>query len=1611
MQKMQNVRSLVVAAVLVASSSLIGLAQRSPQRILQSIDEQRVITLRGNVHTMARTEFDQGPVDLELQLDRMVLQLEPSAAQQAELDALVEAQHDPNSPLYHQWLSPSDYGARFGTSAADLARITAWLAGHGFRVDEVAANHRQITFSGTAGQVRDAFHTEIRNYRVNGVAHIANSQDPQIPAAFAGVVGGVVSLHNFRRNSMITSRTALSSLREQPLAMGVRAQADSLPQYSSGSTHYIFPADWATIYDLNSLYGAGTNGKGVSIAIVGRSSINLSDVTSFRSDSGLVANNPNVIYVSSNPGLLSGDQDESTLDVEWAGAVAPSATVNFVIGASTNTTDGIDLSAQYVVNHASGLVVSTSYGSCEQEMGSSEMSFYNGLWQQAASQGISVFVSSGDAGAAGCYGGSASSASGTGVNGLCTSPYSTCVGGTEFHEGSNSAQYWSASNSSSYESALSYIPEVVWNESGSNGGSGLWSSGGGISTYYSQPGWQSGVSGTAAANGKRAVPDVSMTAAGHDAYIIVENGGYYLISGTSAASPSFAGVMALVAQARGVKGQGNANPTLYSLLNASHNPFHATPSGNNSVPGVAGFSATGAAYNMASGLGSVDGAVLVSVWPGTPVATGTDFSMTTSAASGTVTVGKSTTFTVGVSETGSAKNAVTLTAAAPTGVTATISPASITPGTMATVTVAIGAAATVGAQVITITGTDSTGKQTATYTVTVVAAPTLALSAASSTVAVTQGSTGKVALTATAGGSYTGSISFTLAGLPTGVTATWSANPIATSVLGANSQTLTLTAAANATVANSSLTITAAGDGLTASQTVTLQVTSGGTVLLTSAPTSVSMQSLSSTQVTVTATPTGSVTLPAAASGSTISVVSGLPKGFTATWSSAALTSSGAAVWTLTLKGSSAAVAGSSTLNVSATVVAKSGTSYNVALNLPFTVTLTTPTLTATPASTTLSVMQGTSVTDSIALVGNGTLTAPVSLAVSGLPTSVTGSWSNSSVTLSNGTGASILTLSAGPTAPVGSSTITVTATANGVTATKQITVQVQSAPSIQLSTSTASVTMASTATSKVTVTATPGGGLTVPTGAVGSTISVATGLPKGVTATWSAPTLTAAGTVVWTLTLTGSVSALGGSSTLGLSAKVLAKAGIAYSATATLPLTLTTTPPTLSMAPASTSLAVMQGSTVSDAMALTGNSTFVGVISMSVSGLPSGVTASWNNSPVTLTSGSGSSTLTLTASAPAVVSTSTITVIATGDGLTVSKQITLQVQQAPSITLATSTTSVLMQSTASSTVAVTAIPQGGMAVPVGATGSTISVASGLPKGVTATFSAPMVTAAGAVTWTLTLTGSATAGASSSTLSISARVVAKTGVAYIASQNLSLTISVAAPTLTISTAASSMTVINPIEAIYATQSVASLVLTVTGGGSFQGTVSLSMSGLPPNMTAKWSSNPVILSGNSGSSTLTVTAGETNAGSYLTTVTPGTYTLTITATGNGLTVTKSIVVNVQGITVNSSVNTLTIHRGNSGSFTITTTLAGGANGVAEPGLSGSTTPNGITISANPGVIAAPGSGSITFTFKVSSTATLTSYQLLPAVLLLPSANSTTPTLVGWSTGPVTVNIVQ
>ena len=1097
---------LFVAAFAVLAMASVGFAQKStPQnRIAGPIVDSDVVTLMSNVHPLARAENDRGVIDSETRLERMVLILEPSAMQQSELDALTEAQQEPGSGMYHQWLSPQEYGARFGVSPSDLARITGWLASHGFTVEPPPAGRRLVLFSGTAQQVSDTFHTEIHRYAVNGAMHIANSQDPQIPKALAPVVSGVLSLHDFRRAS--ASRPARQVAK---------------PENTQGGTHYLFPADYATIYNLNPLYAAGKNGSGASIAIVGRSNINLSDVSSFRSTSGLIANQPTVILDGANPGLVSGDQDESTLDVEWSGAVAPGAAVKFVVAASTSTSDGVDLSAQYIVNNKTATVMSTSYGSCEAYMGSGEMAFYNNLWQQAASEGISSFVSSGDSGAAGCNNGGSSSGSMAGVNGLCSSPYSTCVGGTEFNETSGS--YWSTTNGTGGGSALSYIPEKVWNESASDSGSGLWSSGGGVSEYFTQPTWQKGISG-ATSNGMRAVPDVALTAAGHDGYLICEDGNWYVIAGTSAASPSMAGIMSVVVQKQGGVGQGNANPTLYGMLTASSNPFHATPSGNNSVPGVNGFTASGASYNLATGLGSVDANLLATEWPGSGTVTNPGgFSLKASVTSESLLPGKSATFTVAVTGTGGYSNSVSLTASVPSGVTLTFTPASLKPGANATATLTVAAGSAAKTANITITGTSAGVAETATVALTVQQAPAIAVSAAASKLTVVRGQTTTVVITTTTSGAFTGQVVLAATGMPTGVTAAWSPASFTASGVSSITSTLTLKATADAALNSGNLKITATGDGLTASATAIVQVAAAPAISIALSPASISMSSMATQSLTATVTPVGGVSLSANAASFK---VTGLPSGITGSWGAASLTASGTLQAKLTLTGSTGAISSSTTplIAVSATdsVTAKA---YTASQPETLIVTRVLPTLALTLSAAKVAIVQGQTGTLQVTTVTGGSYAGLVTLSVAGLPSGVTATWTNGSFTKTvAGSTVSTLTLKANTSAAIATTTVEITVTGDGVTAQAAETIQVTSAPMIKLALSPTQISMKSTVTQAVTVNVTPVAGAIL---AANEASFKVTGLPGGVSSSWGPATVAAGGALQATLTLTGSVNAV----------------------------------------------------------------------------------------------------------------------------------------------------------------------------------------------------------------------------------------------------------------------------------------------------------------------------------------------------------------------------------------------------------------------------------------------------------------------------------------------------
>ncbi len=627
-------RSLIALITAAAMTIFLGAAvhARNPESpgcgLTLPINNNDTVVLRGNVPSLARPANDFGAVDPAMPMQRMILTLKISPSKKAKLDRLLREQQDPTSPLYHHWLTPREFGRRFGPSSGDLAVVKHWLRSQGFAVDSVANGRMWINFSGMTADVERAFHTQIHNYLVHGVMYDANATDISIPRALSPVVAGIVSLNDFPLKAMNTGFHKLSPAD----AAAVAAKAGGIQSEWSGTANgtsgvYTSPLDWATIYDANASYSANGTGTGVTIGIVGRTNPGTTNWATFRSVLGLPANTPTIIVNGTNPGDLgAGEDGEADLDAEWSGGVAPGATVKFVASKSTSSTDGVDLSAQYIVDNNIADVMSTSFGQCESSMGTSENNFYNNLWSQAASEGITACVSTGDSGPAGCTGGSSTSGSGySGVNGLASTPYDIAVGATQL---STSSSYWNASGD-----AVSYIPETPWNESGTvSGGSGLWSTSSGASSTYAKPSWQS-APGVPSAD-HRYLPDVCLDGSdmffGNYGMLVYTQGAMATTGGTSAASPSFAGVMALVVQKYGR--QGNANTVLYQLGTTQYGSsgpavFHDITSGNNNVPGLTGFTAT-TAWDEVTGLGTVDVDALVNDWSG---------SSSTYSISGTVT--------------------------------------------------------------------------------------------------------------------------------------------------------------------------------------------------------------------------------------------------------------------------------------------------------------------------------------------------------------------------------------------------------------------------------------------------------------------------------------------------------------------------------------------------------------------------------------------------------------------------------------------------------------------------------------------------------------------------------------------------------------------------------------------------------------------------------------------------------------------------------------------------------------------------------------------------------------------------------------------------------------
>lgn len=1035
-----------------------------------------IVTMKGTAHPAASRYTNLGAVNPQLTISGLSLHVPPSAAQQKDLEALLAAQQDPTSPLFHKWLTPAEFGARFGLSDNDLAAIENWLTAQGFQLISVSPARNGIRFSGTVSQIDSAFQTQLRRFQVGTQERYANATNIQLPASLAAVSPALRGLNNFR-----------------PTPHLKRAKPAYTAGTSSGVVTYLSPGDWATIYDVTPIYSetCGSNscdGTGMHVAVVGQTYVESSDITNFRSASGLGTGTVNLVCIypsvaspnsttctSSAAISTQGDLSEADLDIEWAGGIAKNATVDYLYApfqewctnssctgsevADPNTYYGAydvfdaleDAITNYTVSGSVVPVISMSYTSCESYWNSSYKAWADTIASEANSQGQTIVVASGDDGAFGCdWDGTYPATGGVYAPAPNDSPLITAVGGTTL-SGDESAQstYWNVSSPSEPTSvttiatAKSYIPETAWNDTVSDDSPSA--SGGGVSTFYSLPTWQtslapSGVSG-------RMIPDISFSAsADNDAYLYcsydltVQYGttygtscaqGYWTsksylpaIGGTSAATPSFAGMLTLMVQKYGK--QGNINPMLYSMAADSANytsalsgaVFHIIGSSNTDMscvynsstdPGCPASGSFGYAvatsfpyYNMATGLGSVDGYQLYSAMG-------------------------ATTTTVSSSSTSFTQNStITLTASvAPTYTSATISSGSVTfyagSTALGSVSVSSGSASleisataangfVVGSNTVSATYSGSTyGSSTGTASVTTTAAlptPNVTVSGPSSSFMLGTTETFTVTLSGS-GTTPTGTVTLKAGSNSitsvTSSTGTYTFNNIAT------------TAANGFSVGTSTLTAVYGGDsnwgGTSGTTTVTVISPATSTVVATS-PTSVALGDSSSTV-------TFNVTVSSSVSSGTPSGTVAVKVGST-TVGSGTLNGSGAAsITAITPTTAHGFTLGSDT--VTATYTPASGALYTTSSGTA-TLTVTAPAYTITPSSTAVSLSAGGSgpVTLNLASTTYADTTTLTAVAYSGSSTTslITASFSPSTVTLSaNGTGTATLTIAASSSA------------------------------------------------------------------------------------------------------------------------------------------------------------------------------------------------------------------------------------------------------------------------------------------------------------------------------------------------------------------------------------------------------------------------------------------------------------------------------------------------------------------------------------------------------------------------------------------------------------------
>ncbi len=1133
MRRLWFLSFIAIIGVLLFGSASWAQSPAVAPRISGPVDESSRTTLKGNVPSKARAQFDQGKVAGSTQLTHVRLVLSPSSEQQAALDKYMAELQDKSSPNYRKWLTPQQFGKLYGPADSDVAAVVAWLESHGLKLEEVSPGRTNIAFSGTVNQLEEAFHTSIHSFNADGETFVSNVTDPSIPAALASVVVGVAHLDTIkpRPHHVGGGLGKLDPDLGRLVPVGPESSSSPTPQLTTGSAGayflYMVAGDAATIYDtpntFNANYSSGTSytGQGVTIGIGGDAPILPATVANYRNR--FLGNSTQPINTNVDGVTDTTDTGEAYIDTELSGAMAPGATIHFYT--STDLVSAIE----QAINDNTVDVFSLSFGACELGLTTAQNALINSWWKQAATQGIAVTVSTGDNGSAGCDNNSTetSAIQGLQVSGFASTPYNIAVGGTDFNALPNAfTTYAGTSNAGSfYRTAKSYIPESTWNDSvvtdgtisasapytDNKGNTNIVAGSGGVSACstnttainvgtctsgYAKPSWQRGTG--VPADGARDLPDVSLMAGnGFDsaAWLVCtdttgtvsgvaitancttqSNNQFYFqgFGGTSTSAPAFAGILALVQQKAGSR-LGQAAKNLYDLYNGSHAAavFHDVTVGNISV--VCTTATPNCALNTA----------------GYPFLTGYDTTAGYDLATGLGSVDATQLVNFWISSTGS------------TASTVTVTPSPTTLTTKQSLSVAVTVTGTGGTPTGTVT-LDG-GGYTSTQTLSNTGSYTFTVPAGSFT------SLGTFDLTVTYSGDSTYATTSTTSSITVNApTATLTVTPSKTVLTTTDSLSVVVTA--QGTSGTPTGTVSLVGGGYTSpvqtlsnTGTYTFTVPAGSFTVLGTFDLSVtySGDTTYATKTTINSITVNASTATVSVTPSLTSLKSNVPLTVTGTVSGAGPTPTGS----VTLSGggytapAQVLAAGAYSFTIPANKLSAGTDSLTVsyggdliyaAANASATVTVTnslTPTVTVTPVPTTINVNQSLTVTASVS--GSGaTPTGTVTLSGGGY---------TSSVQTLNSTGAFIFTIPANSLAK-GADLLTITYSGNTVyssgTGTTTVTVNLLT-PTVAVTPSATTIytTTPLTVTAKVTGTgATPTGTVTLSGGGYTSTAQTLSG-------------------------------------------------------------------------------------------------------------------------------------------------------------------------------------------------------------------------------------------------------------------------------------------------------------------------------------------------------------------------------------------------------------------------------------------------------------------------------------------------------------------------------------